>query len=98
MYIIFSIGSLVFALVYENSTYCKKFINDLIFFDSNESFSQEYFNWFWGKSVKVAGITSFVYISSDLRRRNENFKNKSTQYNKLQKKLNLKNLKLQKNF
>ena len=52
MYIIFCLESLIFAILYEYSTYFKKLINSLLFGNYTDFFVADYFEWFWVNTWK----------------------------------------------
>ena len=55
MYLVLCLQSLIFALLYENFEYFRRFSNWVIFGASDEPFASEYFKWFWGNMFKKAG-------------------------------------------
>jgi hypothetical protein len=55
MYLVLCLQSLIFAILYENFDYFKRFSNWVIFGASEEPFASEYFKWFWGNMFKKAG-------------------------------------------
>ena len=55
MYLVLCLQSLIFAILYENFDYFRRFSNWVIFGASKEPFALEYFKWFWGNMFRKAG-------------------------------------------
>ena len=51
VYLMLCLENFVFGLLYEYSTYFKKFTNFMLFGSSSEPFALDYFQWFWGKNM-----------------------------------------------
>jgi hypothetical protein len=76
MYLVLCLQSFIFALLYENFEYFRRFSNWVIFGASDEPFASEYFKWFWGNMFKkgvekLAGVTAAAAVA-EAKRQQEN--------------------------
>ena len=78
MYLVLCLQSLIFALLYENFKYFRRFSNLVIFGASDEPFASEYFKWFWGNMFKKGGekaaTVAAALVAAEAKRREENSK------------------------
>ena len=70
MYLVLCLQSLIFAILYENFDYFKRFSNWVIFGTSEEPFASEYFKWFWGNMFRKA--TEKAAAAAEAKRQHEN--------------------------
>ena len=76
MYLVLCLQSLIFAILYENFDYFKRFSNWVIFGTSEEPFASEYFKWFWGnmfrKATEKAAAAAAAAAAAEAKRQHEN--------------------------
>ena len=75
MYLVLCLQSLIFAILYENFDYFKRFSNWVIFGTSEEPFASEYFKWFWGNMFRKAtekGAALAAAAAAEAKRQQEN--------------------------